>query len=492
MRLPNNKEDTIVAVATPRGRGGIGIVRVSGGKTPVIAQQILGKLPKPRVAEYRPFLNKEQEPIDQGIALFFKAPHSFTGEDVLELQGHGGPYVLDSLVKLSISLGARLAEPGEFMLRAFLNNKIDLLQAEAVSDLINANSLSAAKGAMRSLQGGFSKLVDSIVEELIRLRMYVEAAIDFPEEEIDFLNDSNIAEQLEQLLEKLNHVNEKAKQGALINDGVNIVIAGRPNAGKSSLLNALADRDSAIVTSIPGTTRDILKETISIDGLCIQFIDTAGLRESSDPIEQEGMRRALKEISLADHLVWVVDVTEAENNISFSDFNLQEINLQQMKKTIFYNKIDKINKAPEIREIAENNKNKETAKVGEIKEIKKTKAIKETKEINKPENLGEYTEIYASAKTGAGLDLFREHIKKTVGFTETIEGTFTARRRHLGSLIEARHCLNEAKRQWLEFKAAELLAEELRQAQLALESITGRFSSDDLLGKIFSEFCIGK
>lgn len=465
--VQNEVRDTIVAVATPRGRGGVGIVRVSGALVPKIAEQILGKTPKARVAEHLTFLDKKREPLDKGIALFFKGPHSFTGEDVLELQGHGGPVIMDVLLQEVVAGGARLAQPGEFSLRAFLNNKIDLLQAEAISDLINASTIDAARGAMRSLQGAFSIQVENVVEELIKLRMYVEAAIDFPEEEIDFLKEGSIAEKLATIIKKIEGISHQVRQGALMSDGVKIVIAGHPNAGKSSLLNALSGFDAAIVTDIPGTTRDVLREQISIDGLLVQFIDTAGLREDADVVEKEGIKRALKEISLADHVVWVVDgstVPDNDDDIHNKAGNIQEALWkaceehisEEIGKTVLYNKIDKMGALPKIQ---------------------------------KREN---YTIVYASAKTGEGIEIFREHIKEVMGFSKTTEGNFTARRRHLESLLNAKKYLLEGERQLSEFKAGELLAEELREAQVALEGITGRFTSDDLLGKIFSEFCIGK
>lgn len=456
--VQNEAIDTIVAMATPRGRGGVGIIRVSGPKTRTISKNILGKIPATRNAEYLTFLNAHNEPLDQGIALFFQGPNSFTGEDVLELQGHGGPVVMDGLLQEVVSLGARIAAPGEFSYRAFLNNKIDLLQAEAVADLINASTEASARGALRSLQGVFSKLIEDIIESLIQLRMYVEAAIDFPEEEIDFLNDGHIDEKLEALIQTVRQVESKARLGSLLSEGVRVAIAGLPNAGKSSLLNLLAGFDAAIVTDIPGTTRDVLREQISIDGLMVQFVDTAGLRVGADRVEEEGIRRALKEVSLADHVVWVVDSTttvETNPEYLFSEWKTQFLK-NDIGKTIFYNKIDKAGISSRV---------------------------------EKKEN---YTLVYASAKTGEGITEFREHIKEAVGYFETTEGNFVARRRHLEALLLAKQHLLEGIVQLREFRAGELLAEELRQAQLALEGITGRFTSDDLLGKIFSEFCIGK
>lgn len=455
--LVQNDTDTIVAKATARGRGGVGVIRISGPKARNIASSFLKKVPKVRQAEYLSFFNELDECLDKGIALFFEGPHSFTGEDVLELQGHGGPIIMDCLVKAAIDAGARLAEPGEFTLRAFLNNKIDLLQAEAIADLINANSLQAAKSAARSLQGDFSNAVQSIVQSLIHLRMYVEAAIDFPEEEIDFLGDGKILGMLQKIKVKLAEINIKAKQGALMSDGIKIVILGRPNAGKSSLLNALSGYEAAIVTDIPGTTRDVLKEHISIDGLLIQLVDTAGLREAQDQVEKEGVRRALQEITLADHVLLVVDgakTLETEPGKLFPEW--MSAFPPGVGVTVLMNKIDKRNEASRL-------------------EKKKDHSV-----------------IYLSVKTGDGIPLFREHLKATVGFNENTEGNFIARRRHLEALSLAKQHIEAGEYQLRTHKAGELLADELRQAQLALDQITGKFTSDDLLGKIFSEFCIGK
>ena len=455
--MEQNDVDTIVAEATPRGRGGVGVVRISGSKTTEIAQKILGRLPAANEAKHLLFLDKNNEGIDRGIALLFKAPHSFTGEDVLELQGHGGPVIMDLLVQAAIDAGARNAEPGEFSLRAYLNNKIDLCQAEAIADLINASSKEAAKSALRSLQGVFSDAIQTLVEKLIKLRMHVEAAIDFPEEEIDFLKDDRIRVTLKALMTELETIQQKAFQGSLRSDGARVVIIGRPNAGKSSLLNALSGTDAAIVTDIPGTTRDVLREQIAIDGLLVQFVDTAGLREGADLVEKEGIARALKEVSLADHVVLVVDgttTTETHPTLLFSEWIA--VFPKNIGMTVLMNKIDKWGVVPSLHEKSD------------------------------------HTVIHLSVKTGEGLSLFKEHLKKSVGFETVSEGNFMARRRHLEALSEAKQHLITGERQLCEFKAGELLAEELRLAQLALDRITGKFSSDDLLGKIFSEFCIGK
>jgi tRNA modification GTPase len=455
--MVQNDADTIVAEATPRGRGGVGVVRISGPKTTEIAQKILGRLLPVNEAKHLLFLDKNSEGIDRGIALLFKAPHSFTGEDVLELQGHGGPVIMDLLVQAAIDAGARNAEPGEFSLRAYLNNKIDLCQAEAIADLINASSKEAAKSALRSLQGVFSDAIQTLVEKLIKLRMHVEAAIDFPEEEIDFLKDERIRMTLAVLMTELETIQQKALQGSLMSDGARVVIIGRPNAGKSSLLNVLSGTDAAIVTDIPGTTRDVLREQIVIDGLLVQLVDTAGLRVGADLVEKEGIARALKEVSLADHVVLVVDgttTTETHPTRLFSEWIA--VFPKNIGMTVLMNKIDKRGVMSSLHEESD------------------------------------YTVIHLSVKTGEGLSLFKEHLKKSVGFKSVSEGNFMARRRHLEALSEAQQHLITGEEQLREFKAGELLAEELRLAQLALDRITGKFSSDDLLGKIFSEFCIGK
>jgi len=442
--------ETIAAIATPSGRGGVGILRVSGLQTRQIAQEILGALPKPRQATYLPFLDQKNEIIDQGIALFFPGPHSFTGEDVLELQGHGGPVVLDCLLRRVLSVGARLARPGEFSERAFLNNKIDLAQAEAIADLIDACSEQAARSALKSLQGEFSRRIQAIVSELIQLRIYVEAAIDFPAEEIDFIEESDVQEQLKSLIIAIENLHKSAYQGALLQEGMNVVIVGKPNAGKSSLLNNLSHKDAAIVTEVPGTTRDILKEIIHIDGLPLHIIDTAGLRETQDIVEQEGIRRTHAAIEKADVILWINDARE--------NFHT-ELPIQWNKKTpilVIRNKIDLIGELPSI------------------------------------SNNDVYTVISISAKHNQGLDLLKERLKQIIGFTSHCEDVFIARRRHLTAIDKSLLHLTEGLHQLSAHRSSELLAEDLRQAQHALNEITGEFSADDLLGKIFSSFCIGK
>ena len=450
--------DTIVAQATPPGRGGVGILRVSGPKAQDVAKAVLGILPKPRYAHYLPFLASDGTTLDEGIALFFPNPHSFTGEDVLELQGHGGPVILDLLLKRILEIsGVRIARPGEFSERAFLNDKLDLAQAEAIADLIDASSEQAAKSAISSLQGVFSKKVNALVESLIHLRIFTEAAIDFPEEEIDFLSDGKIEAELNQVIEQLNEVRQEAKQGSLLREGMKVVIAGRPNAGKSSLLNALAGRDAAIVTNIAGTTRDVLREHIHIDGMPLHIIDTAGLREASDEVERIGIERAWQEIEQADRVLFMVDSTTTnETNPEKLWPEFIERLPKNIPVTVIRNKADLTGEA-----------------------------------LGYSEEEG-YALIQLSARTGEGVTLLREHLKQAMGFSSSTEGGFLARRRHLQALEKAAEHLNNGQYQLITFHAGELLAEELRLAQEALSEITGEFTSDDLLGRIFSSFCIGK
>lgn len=443
---------TIAAIATPPGRGGIGIIRISGSKVPEIAREILSVIPQVRTAHYASFLAEDGSCLDQGIALYFPAPHSFTGEHVLELQGHGGPVILDQLLKRVLQLGAHLAGPGEFSERAFLNGKLDLAQAEAVADLIAAQSSSAARSALRSLQGEFSSRINQLVESLTHLRMYVEAAIDFAEEEIDFLADETIQHSLQNILKTLMAVEESARQGALLQVGATVVIAGPPNVGKSSLINQLSGQDTAIVTDIPGTTRDVLRVTINLDGLPLHIIDTAGLRESDDRVEQEGIRRAHQEIAKADCILLLTDCPAALSPTPSLNFDLPAKPCLRI-----CNKIDLLNELPELTQTTS----------------------------------GEWT-VKLSAKTGAGIDLLRSHLKTLLGYNNDCETPFSARRRHLEALIEAKQHLLAGQRQLNDYRAGELLAEELRLAQNALAEITGKFVPDDLLGRIFSSFCVGK
>lgn len=452
-------KDTIVSTATAQGRGSVGIIRVSGPLAKTIGLTVSKQTDlKIRHAHYGSWFNKNGEVIDQGILLYFAAPNSFTGEDVLELQGHGGPVVLDLLLEACIELGARQARPGEFSERAFLNDKLDLAQAEAIADLIDASSKQAARNALRSLQGEFSNKVYALTENLIALRIYVEAAIDFPEEEIDFLSDGNVLGQVQQLLEQLAKIEKEASQGALLRDGMNVVIAGLPNAGKSSLLNALAGREAAIVTDIEGTTRDILKEHIQIDGMPLHIIDTAGLRDTNDPVEKIGIERALNAINEADRVLLVVDSTkpEVEDPLTVWPSFLNPKPAME-KVTVICNKADLSHK-----------------------------------DIALIVNDDGHTTINLSAKGNLGIDLLRDHLKACMGYEHTTESSFSARRRHLQALQEAREYIEHGHRQLLENGAGELLAEDLRQAQHSLGTITGTFTSDDLLGRIFSSFCIGK
>src|SRR5689334_19476762 len=448
------RTDTIVAAATPPGRGSVGIVRISGPKTPEIAAVMLGELPQPRRASFARFLDRRQQPIDAGMALFFPAPHSYTGEHVLELQGHGGPVVIEAVVARVLELGARRAQPGEFTQRAFLNDKLDLAQAESIADLIDAGSREAARAAMRSLQGEFSAMVQGLTEAVIELRTYVEAAIDFPEEEIDFLADRQLEAKLDGVRDHFDAVEQSARQGRLLREGMTVVIAGRPNAGKSSLLNRLAGYDAAIVTPIPGTTRDIVRERIDIDGMPLHVLDTAGLRESGDEVETEGIRRAQAEIARADRVLFVIDAVTDPDARAFSE---EKARLpKEVPLTLIFNKCDLASGLP----------------------------IADT--VSGPPR------VLISALTGDGLDVLRAHLKLMMGFHTAEAGTVSARQRHLDALSRARAHMEEGERQLKERRAGELVAEELRAAQQALGEITGEFTTDDLLGRIFSSFCIGK
>ncbi|CAH1530831.1 MULTISPECIES: tRNA uridine-5-carboxymethylaminomethyl(34) synthesis GTPase MnmE [Vibrio] len=450
--------DTIVAQATAPGRGGVGIIRVSGPKANQVALEVTGKTLKPRYAEYLPFQAEDGTVLDQGIALYFPNPHSFTGEDVLELQGHGGPVVMDMLIKRILGIeGVRAARPGEFSERAFLNDKMDLTQAEAIADLIDASSEEAAKSALQSLQGQFSQRIQTLVESLIHLRIYVEAAIDFPEEEIDFLADGKVSGDLQAIIDNLDAVRKEANQGAIMREGMKVVIAGRPNAGKSSLLNALSGKESAIVTDIAGTTRDVLREHIHIDGMPLHIIDTAGLRDASDEVEKIGIERAWDEIAQADRVLFMVDGTTTDATDPkdiWPDFVDRLPN--NMGMTVIRNKADQTGESMGICH------------------------------VNDP------TLIRLSAKTGSGVDALRTHLKECMGFSGNTEGGFMARRRHLDALERAAQHLQIGQEQLEGYMAGEILAEELRITQQHLNEITGEFSSDDLLGRIFSSFCIGK
>lgn len=438
--------DTIVAAATPPGTGGVGVVRASGPDVERIARSILGSLPEPRVATFRSFHNKDGLELDTGIALYFPGPASFTGESVLELQGHGGPVVMALLVDAAVELGAREAEPGEFTKRAFLNDKLDLAQAEAIADLIESGTEQAARAALRSLSGEFSDSVNALAEQLVRLRMHVEAAIDFPEEEIDFLSDDALLTRLEECGAAFDTLRSRARIGRVLRDGYHVVIVGKPNAGKSSLLNRLSGEESAIVTEIAGTTRDILREQINIDGLAVELIDTAGIRDNPDRIEEEGIRRAREALKKADAVLWIQDATDGQPAA------LDEAVPDDAPVIIVHNKIDLVGEPP-----------------GADDDL-----------------------VRLSAKTGEGIDDLRTKLRRLAGYRDLGEGAFTARRRHLEALRRAARHFETGRKALDETRAGELLAEELRLAQEALGEITGAVSTDDLLGRIFSEFCIGK
>lgn len=452
-----SQQDTIAAVATPPGRGGVGIVRVSGALCKILAKKLLGITPTPRHAHYLPFLDVQGEVIDEGLALYFPGPNSFTGEDVLEFQGHGGPVLLDRLLENLLQLGVRLAEPGEFSQRAFLNDKLDLAQAEAIADMIDATSRQAADNALKSLQGVFSQKVHTLVDKLIYLRMYVEAAIDFPEEEIDFISDGKVKEDLNAIIRQLDAVKNEAQQGFLMREGMNVVLAGRPNAGKSSLMNALAGYDKALVTEIAGTTRDVLKEHIHLDGMPLHLIDTAGLRETEDLVEQLGVERAWQEIEKADRILLLVD---AQETTSLDPLEIWPEFVKRLphpeRLTLVRNKIDLTAEAP-------------------VADLSTSPPV-----------------IRIAAKQLVGVDNLRKHLKEVMGFQNTTEGGFSARRRHLDALQRASQVIHKGKLQLELNGAGELLAEDLRSAQESLAEITGQFTADDLLGKIFGEFCIGK
>lgn len=443
-------QETIAAIATPAGNGGVGIIRISGSNAKSIAQQLLNKELRPRYAHYASFYEVDGSIIDSGIALYFPSPASFTGEDVVEVQGHGGAVILDMLLRRVLSLGCRFANPGEFSERAFLNGKLDLAQAEAIADLIESSTEQSARSAQKSMQGVFSKKINDFVQELIELRIYVEAAIDFVDEEIDFLSDGVVETRMLRLLGAVQSILATAQQGRLLRDGMTVVLAGKPNAGKSSLLNALAGHEAAIVTDIAGTTRDVLKECIQIDGMPLHIIDTAGLRDSDNPVEQEGVRRARIEIEKADKILLLIDANDPE-----SESILQTLPTH-ISVTKVYNKIDLLNIEPEM--------------------------------IDNEQG----TQIYLSIKKDMGMALLTQHLKQCVGFDATADNVFIARRRHIEALTKGLKFVQSALSQLQNNQAGELVAEDLRQAQNYLAEITGEFTSDDLLGKIFSSFCIGK
>ncbi len=447
--------DIIAAIATPPGRGGIGVVRVSGKDLQQMAQEVLGHIPKKRHAHFSNFKDENGLPIDQGIAIFYSSPNSYTGEDVLELQGHGGPAVMDMLLSRCLSLGARLAQPGEFTLRAFLNNKLDLAQAESVADIIDASTGEAVRCAMRSLQGDFSTAIHALTQTVIDLRMLVEATLDFPEEETSFLGQSDVCNKLKNIKSELEQIIAAARQGSLLREGVHVVIVGQPNVGKSSLMNKLAKEEIAIVTSTPGTTRDTIRETIQMEGVPIHLIDTAGLRKTDDEIEKIGIARAWAAIEKGG---LVLLLTDSRSGLTIEDQRILDKLPPEVPLIHVANKIDLLKEAPSVSD-------------------KKEKA-----------------EIYLSAKTGVGIEQLRQKLLEIVGWKSgpTCEGLFMARHRHLWALSETKKHLKNARKTAKKEIRAELLAEELRLIQQTLSTITGEFSADDLLGEIFSRFCIGK
>ena len=454
--------DTIAAIASALGRGAIGVIRVSGPLVPQIAAGLLGGLPAPRQAQFSSFLDAQGRSVDEGIALYFPAPRSYTGEHVLELQGHGGALVVDMLLQRLLELGCRMARPGEFSERAFLNGKIDIAQAEAIADLIDAGTAAAARAAVRSLQGEFSARIADLKSRITGLRAYVEAAIDFPDEEIDFLSDNALRERLAAVFAGFESITVAARQGALLREGLNVVIAGKPNAGKSSLLNKLAGDEVAIVTDVPGTTRDVLRQQVHLDGLPLNLVDTAGLRATVDVVEVEGVRRARNEMARADRVLYIVDAVDAmaAAGAGDTDSTAWAKDLEQLPAgvpvTVVFNKIDLTGSPARLDE-----------------------------ESAPPR-------VFLSARTGAGLDLLRTHLKAAVGYRETESGALAARRRHLDALNRARQHVQNAADTLSTTRAFELFAEDLRLAQHALGEITGEFTSDDLLGEIFGSFCIGK
>lgn len=441
---------TIAAVATAAGRGGIGIVRVSGPEAAAIGKEITGCDLIAGQFRYTPFKDAQRNTIDAGIALFFQSPHSYTGEDVLELQGHGGTAVLELLLRRVLECGAVAAGPGEFTERAFLNDRMDLAQAEAVADLIESANTEAAKAAVRSLQGDFSRQVHALVEQLIELRVYVEAALDFAEEEIDFLSSPELLDRAERLKTDFTSLMSNLAQGRLLKEGMTVVLAGAPNVGKSSLLNQLTGTDTAIVTDIAGTTRDVLREQIFLDGMPLRVIDTAGLRESTDAVEREGVRRAREEMDNADRILWLQDGS------NIGDTELPTNLPADLPVDVIINKIDLTGKTPSI------------------------------------EKEDDQTRICLSAETGEGIDLLVNHLQRSVGFMQNTEGVFLARQRHVDALVRGFDATVHALQQLRIQNLPELAAEDLRTAQQALNEITGEFSSDDLLGRIFQGFCIGK
>ncbi len=465
-----NAHDTIAAIASPAGRGAVGIVRRSGGEVPRLAGLLLERMPAPREACLTRFLGEHGEVIDRGIAVYYPQPASFTGEHVLEIFAHGGILVLDQLMRRALELGCRAARPGEFSERAFLNGKMDIAQAEGIADLIDAGTAAAARAAVRSMQGEFSARIGELQALLTELRVPVEAAIDFPDEEIDFLSSPAITARLARVLRCFGEIESAARQGALLREGLTVVIAGKPNAGKSSLLNRLVGDDVAIVTDAPGTTRDVLRQQLHLDGLPLNLIDTAGLRSALDAAEAEGVRRAQHEMRRADRILYVIDASAAAENGGGSGEEralragddgapLELAELAELAAdvavTVVFNKIDLTGRAPGFSE-------------------------------------GTPPRLFVSARSGAGVELLREHLKSSAGYRDGESGTFAARRRHLDALARARASLESAVQALSGSQPFELFAEDLRLAQRALGEITGEVTSEDLLGEIFGSFCIGK
>ncbi len=452
--------DTIAAIATAPGRGAIGIIRVSGPKVPDLVKILLDSPLAARIASLSRFLDADGTALDEGLALYFPAPSSFTGEHVLELQGHGGAVVLDLVMQRLFALGCRAALPGEFSERAFVNGKLDMAQAEAVADLIDAGTAAAARAAVRSMRGEFSARVEALQQLLTELRKLVEAAIDFPDEEIDFASDSNLQRRLQAIFAEFGRITTAARQGTLLREGLNVVIAGHPNTGKSSLLNRLAGDDIAIVTDIPGTTRDVLRQSLQIDGLTVNLVDTAGLRITGDVIEAEGVRRARGEMSKADLVLYLIDVSAEAPGAEAPGAEVRGVQARDLPSgvpfTLVVNKIDLAGTPARI-------------------DTSKTPA-----------------EIHLSAKTGEGLDLLRGHLKRLAGYQGVDSGALSARRRHLDALIRAKGHLQRGAENFKSGQALELFAEDLRLAQGGLSEITGQFGSEELLGEIFRSFCIGK
>ena len=448
------ESDTIVAIASAPGRGAVGVIRVSGPDVPQIAQAMLGNLPTARVAQVANFLDADGQPLDRGLALYFPAPASYTGEHVLELQGHGGALVLDLLLKRLLQFKCRMARPGEFSERAFLNGKIDIVQAEAIADLIDAGTSAAARAAVRSMQGDFSAHIHVLQAQITELRTLVEATIDFPDEELDFAPGSDLGDRVVKILAGFEAITAAARQGTLLREGLNIVIAGKPNAGKSSLLNRLVGDDIAIVTDQPGTTRDVLRQQVHLEGLPLNLIDTAGLRTTADVVEAEGVRRAFAELGRADRVLYILDASASALGAELAA-ELKDLP-PGVPVTLVFNKIDLSGAPPRVHETLEP------------------------------------PQVFLSAKTGEGLDLLRAHLQLRAGYRSGDAGALSARRRHLDALERARTCVVQAAETLSKSRAFELFAEDLRRAQLALGEITGEFSSDDLLGEIFGSFCIGK